>query len=532
MYIEPNSKIYICANVPIDERFDNTYLFNSRSEQIYYINNYYIATFDKYSYQRIGRGYLKVEAKADDLYGANYMTFQNTAYGDKWFFAFIKSVDYINDNVTQINYEIDPVQTWMFDWTLGQCFVEREHSATDAIGDNLVPETINFGEYMYSYPVMSSTLNQNLIVLWCTCREDFANSGGYFGGGCFSGLYPVYKNSDDEYFDLNLAGAQRCMAWINDLQQRPLLTDAIKCAVIAPKFLYTMSTPLVEHFAKHQNLQRINRDGTTSNTHNNKCQCYPYNFLYVTNNHGKSAVYPYEYFGTPQGGIATDVYFQIYGDEMQNPSLLLTPVEYKGMQLNYDEAIELGGYPQVAFNVDAFMAWLAQSASTLGLTTLAGASYLASPYIPTNESLAGGSVENISNFSNVATQYMVMRTLASGVTAMLQPPQSRGTQGSSVQLANGIQTYLFINKHIRPEFATIVDDYFDMFGYACHRVKIPNISLRQSWNYVKTIGCEIGGNIPADDLAKLKNIFDNGIRFWHQNKIIGDYTQDNSIPTP
>jgi hypothetical protein len=74
--------------------------------------------------------------------------FRNTAYGNKWFYAFLDSADYINDNCSEINCTIDVMQTWAFDYTFGDCFVEREHSITDEIGDNIIPEDFNIGEYI------------------------------------------------------------------------------------------------------------------------------------------------------------------------------------------------------------------------------------------------------------------------------------------------------------------------------------------------------------------------------------------------
>ena len=72
-------------------------------------------------------------------------------------------------------------------------------------------------------------------------------------------------------------------------------------------------------------------------------------------------------------------------------------------------------------------------------------------------------------------------------------------------------------------------DYFDMFGYATHRVKIPNRSIRPHWNYVKTNGCVLRGNAPADDVRKICTIYDDGITFWKNGDEIGNYSLDNSV---
>ena len=80
---------------------------------------------------------------------------------------------------------------------------------------------------------------------------------------------------------------------------------------------------------------------------------------------------------------------------------------------------------------------------------------------------------------------------------------------------------------ISAEYAKIIDDYFDMFGYAKKKKKIPNTSIRPHWNYVKTNGCVLSGNSPADDVRKICGIYDNGITFWKNASEIGNYSLDN-----
>ena len=90
-------------------------------------------------------------------------------------------------------------------------------------------------------------------------------------------------------------------------------------------------------------------------------------------------------------------------------------------------------------------------------------------------------------------------------------------------------TFLFYHRHITAQFARIIDEYFDMYGYALHRVAIPNVQARKRWTYVKTIGCAVVGTMPADDMRKIQQIFDNGVRFWRNPSEVGNYSLDNSL---
>jgi hypothetical protein len=88
---------------------------------------------------------------------------------------------------------------------------------------------------------------------------------------------------------------------------------------------------------------------------------------------------------------------------------------------------------------------------------------------------------------------------------------------------------------IRPEYAEIIDNYFSCFGYAIHKVKVPDITSRQQWNYIKTKGCTIKKNVennkavPMEAERAICAIFDKGITFWHNPYNIHNYNLNNPI---
>lgn len=94
-----------------------------------------------------------------------------------------------------------------------------------------------------------------------------------------------------------------------------------------------------------------------------------------------------------------------------------------------------------------------------------------------------------------------------------------GYQKQSIQI---FSTYT-----IKSQFAERLDKYFDMFGYKTNKIKIPNLNNRPTWNYVKTIGANIEGFIPQNDLSEIISLFDNGITLWHVASKFLDYSQNN-----
>lgn len=110
-------------------------------------------------------------------------------------------------------------------------------------------------------------------------------------------------------------------------------------------------------------------------------------------------------------------------------------------------------------------------------------------------------------------------TLAGGSLAAAMDMRSMGT-GLAIW---GIQ--------MQPAYERLVkiDQYFDMFGYAVNSVKVPELTSRQYWNYVKTVNADVRGTMPSQARQDIKDLLDRGIRFWHDPDKMGNYSYHNSI---
>ena len=142
-YISPNSEIVLCIDVPLDNSYDHTITFASLSAQQTYFASKAYKTLTANSYQRTMSGHLRIECSMGEAVHCNYMYFKNTSFENKYFYAFITGWEYVNNITTEITYELDVFQSFHSDMHIKACFVEREHSNTDAIGDNLVPENLD-----------------------------------------------------------------------------------------------------------------------------------------------------------------------------------------------------------------------------------------------------------------------------------------------------------------------------------------------------------------------------------------------------
>lgn len=559
-YVTPNSDLHILQGVPLDKDYNNTLLVSTSSEQYQQFSAYIKYTFNNLSYQRVGRKAVRVNRIADDLYCCNYMMFRNTSYGSKWFYAFVDSVNYINDNCTEIEYTIDVMQTYLLDYYVGDCFIEREHSKTDVVGDNRIDENVELGTYIYE---QKSRFIDTLTGLDSQYAYIFATSLNLEGSTPSTDFVddPQRKGPVGPYIYnevitgvqyaaglLRYSGANTNLLTIlsHVIQHRP---DTIMSLHLLPVafinyssvdgngwLLINTSTSNIEYPVKPATWTIGAKDTSTLGTYtpkNKKLLTYPYNYMLITNNEGSSIQWRYEDF--PAGNIVAELQTNISPDSV----VRCAPRNYKGLYVNLNESIVMSGYPLGSYSEGAYETWFAQHSNSMFASLTAGLANSAMSAFKT----AMGASPNPSQSLNSLLQ--VGSTIAMVKDMETLPATVRGNiQAGDVNIASDNKTFVAYHAHIRPEFARIIDDYFTKFGYACHRVKSPIVYsepryMRPYWNYLKTSGCMVhsygsgtgGLGVPAEAEKEIAKIHDNGITFWSSLANIGDYTLDNS-PRP
>lgn len=559
MYIAPNTNIRILKDVPLEPSYENTLYFSSLSAQTNYFSSKAKYTLTQNTYQRVNRGVIRVGIKADNLYDCNYVMFQNAGYGNKWFYAFILKVEFVNNTTADIYFGVDVMQTYAFDYTLKECMIERQHSESDEIGDNLVPEGLETGEYVRENITNIESLKPNSIVIAVAANDvgdDFY--GGYFNG-TYSGInYLAFPNTPE--------GADLCKKKL-----KMLVNGAGKADSIVSLFL--MPEDMVGKDGSELTVKRFLLSGDNPKSfngyipRNNKLFTDPYSFLVVSTRTGNGTVYNWEYFS--RGSAEDDYVFYYFGDTTPNPSVWLTPLNYKGLAVNDDESCVMTGFPQVAYNIDTYRAWLAQSggvvamnAMTAGYSTYAKTNAVAENAAAANMSATIKAQQASANFAQTLSAAnaakatatsaaaaeagtaaasaaaavgpavigaVALSVLGAVITHARMPTVAKGIQSSMVWAGRKAMTFYFDHAHITKQFAEIIDGYFDMYGYAQHKIAIPNRNVRRHWTYVKTVGCALVGSMPGDDMRKIQEIFDAGIRFWNNPNEVGDYSLDNSL---
>lgn len=573
MYIEPNSKIYILKDVPLDVTFDHTMWWANKEAQTSGFMSKIKYRFTEQSYQRATKNSIRVEILCDRLYDCNYIMFQNTSFSNKWFYAFITNLNYLGNDVTEITYQIDPIQTWFFEFELAESFVIREHSETDDIGDNVMPEAVPMGDYIHTPPVMLSPEREWVAVVVYTGNP---STGGITASppGIYNGAMHQAKVKI-----LDLSSADDMSEFVTTLNALSIFnnTDAVADVYMLPKKYVAVKYDVLNETAWNEAATEISgvlRDCTghlakpTLGTYtpvNNKLYTYPYTKIVITNNQGETKDYKYElwhdYDLSPNGRR-----YELNVVGVVNPSVIFRPMMY-GVPYKYageipsenvdslyawDDGIMLSNFPHCTWATSDYAAKIVQAGMGAALAGLTGGGSMA---------VAGGAIAgaakdpgtgvatvpnnslnrplNRSNSQKIdplegwtpPKEFKLSANDVSVLSSYIAPALS-GTHNavmadSNLQYAAHKFGFSMEQHFIRPEYAKMIDDYFTAFGYATNRLKKPNISSRPHWNYVRTSNCRILGTMPSDDENVICDIFNHGITFWKHLDEVGNYGLDN-----
>ena len=159
MAITPQTNVRL-LKCPLNINNKHQINFSSVSAQTTYFQSLPSIEIDECKYIRKDN-IIRFPAHIDDIIEYNYVMYQNENYSNKWFYAYIIDMTYKADNLTYITIGTDVWQTWQFDLTFKESFVEREHvlKSDDKYNTNLEPEGLEFGE-----PQIQQVTNLNMLI--------------------------------------------------------------------------------------------------------------------------------------------------------------------------------------------------------------------------------------------------------------------------------------------------------------------------------------------------------------------------------
>jgi hypothetical protein len=430
---------------------------------------------------------------------------------------------YINDNYTDVEFAVDPLQTFMFDITIKPSFIEREHTNNDAVGSNIIPENIELGDYVSTGGASKWVYDKDST--WYVVAVSKLVNG--FEGKTYAPTGAVLPDGL-YYIGVKHPENVRTIAKCYDKEKA---SDAIYAVFVVPATCYYLSSfenitldiggsyvslecslrPNI-WFSYDQELTAPSGLAGSYVPRNNKLLTFPFRYLQASNNAGQVTTYKYEDF------TSSTMTFQLSYALGVGGNGRVAPANYKGRSMNWDEGINLGKLPVGSWNTDPYTNWLTQNGVNMAIDSVANTLKIAGGVTTGNPAGVTSGLFGIAN------------TVAQVYEHSLEPPITKGNVcNGDVNYAKSLTEIHFNYMSIKPQYARIADDFFDMFGYATHRVKVPNKAHRQNWWYTKTIDANITGNVPNDYMNQIKGAYNNGITFWRNPSNFLNYGVSNGI---
>ena len=538
MVIVPNSKIVLLKS-PLKLDNYNQITFSNATAQYNYFYNLNKLECNEATYVRKD-GVIRFPTHAElndslptfeDLLEYNYCMYQNTSYDNKWFYAFITNIKYSSNGMSEITIETDTFQSWQFDLSYMDSFIEREHVSNDTIGTHTIPEGLDTGEYTNLEKIKFGIGSCHAVV--CTSEDPFRQSGSY--------PYNVINSipSGLHYFVVGDFTSVNFIGWLTNWAAQKSDLSLIQSVFMVPDSMtgydsspgssywsYALNEGGLSYAPYHKLSTNISGsinlgDSTISKPYssidgytpkNNKLYCWPYNFLIIDNNGGSCHEYRYEDFS------GSNCVFSTKGDITPGCSIKTIPTNYKNISYNYSESINGIKLPIGSWQGDVYTNWLTQNAVNLGVN------------VATSSAGIIGGVASKNAAAGVSGMLGIASTIGSIYEHSRIPNQVYGNQNSGdVTYSDGESTFTAYKRTIKSEYCRIIDNFFTLYGYKVNRLATPNIHKRSNWDYIKCIDVNIEGNVPEKDLDKIRSLFNNGCTFWHTTSYYLDYSRTNSI---
>lgn len=512
-----------------------------------------------------------VDENADvlDNAGVNYCRFINGDFdASRYIYAFVDDIEYVAPQTSRLHIRTDCWMTWFDRIIPNQCFVEREHVAVDTPFINSLPENIGTGELIryQTQRLLGDNISNdedNWIAAFNVIGDpDEMQLGSYLGvvsvGGIISGTYWYGVALDDvmlftKYLTensgtiLSVSLIPKISSWINDGEDITISGVNVHVYhlrdITSAEWGYDGSITINagdgsagwSGSAGTVNDITINLNNyinSFKDTFNNcKLLCYPYTAWEIFTYDGSSTtLLPQDNTARLMGGtFAVKGVDTIVGGATPSETFVVGIDTGSSTEIAPFATQSFSGFPTIAVTVDAYAQFVARNANSLKFQKDVAVRDGTFKLINSTADMVKNGVDGdlmggLNSFKNIISAGDQIDSIDAKMSDMKAAPDSVAGHASdgSLFMLNRLGIFFAIKRQ-NSSILYAADSYFDRYGYAVKETKTPQWNSRSKFNYIKTGGANIGGQIPKSDKDTINQLLDTGMTVWHNAADYGTF---------
>ena len=577
-----STKIELFSNLSFP--LDNSHVrrFASLSTQTAYFDSLPKTTLENFVYTRVDNYdfTFNVTGKIQGSQQWGYMRLKNLFDGNRWYYCFITKVEYVDDNTVKVYGSLDFYQTYVFDMTILESLVERQHERLYQSNGlpvlNTVDEGLDYGlEYqtVYNKSLRVGSLYYLVIVSTKKIGNTESRETINFVGmptPLYFYIIPYFYSSNYTYVDITYDGRTYRTPRLEEIMEELKGSEEIVNSIVS-LYVTTNCGLDIEQYLTGDTLNIPTNDkfdcvGKVINN-NPLYLISPYN---VKTYQRTDINIPNKYNNVPnykESKLKMSPYTMIVLSDMKGNMIEIKPEFISGSNINVRVQGSIGNESKVGYYVSNYLSptearekiLIDSTPNNIPILTDATADYIQGNQnsINAQKSLADSNrwVDIGSSVVNAIPLMMTPVTaplgIAQATTGIAQaenrryndlkmlnakkkdidnlPPNAQNMSGNtSYEWGNGLQSPQIYIKTVTPEYEKKLTDFFHMYGYQINELRIPNTYTRTHFNYVKCQSLNVRSGMNREIILRFKSIFENGVTLWHTNDI-QNYNVSNEV---
>lgn len=544
----PITTVQLMNNVPLFPDNTNQIYFDNATHQNQYFTSRVYKTSNNLTYQRDYQVYALQAEYDNTITSCNYLRYRNNNYGNKWFYAFITSIRYVNPNTVYIDFILDAYQTFMFDITWKDCFIERSHVRDDTLGAHTLDEGIHVGnryskEVNVSWPgtdVFAGNVNV-VPIIFLAAAYVFPSSGDPTERIITSNVQGTPTTLAVWFPNFDVIGTAPLfqMQQFLKLLQNSSKSNAIVASVAIPEHIARGTWNMMKgiegaitevqadpkaiesgaylQISIQQFVDSVNATLTLTplmsyTPRNKKLYCYPFTYFVLSSNQGENVTIKTEWLPEtqpPVGDPDRELKLSLSANISPDSSYFCKVTNANSTSRTL--TCTMAQLPQVATASSTYANWLAGHMASITSGILAnGLQIFGGTAATVSGAGASAGIGGITSGVNG-----IIGTIGNLIDAEKMPASLNSSGGSTGNAAINNRRFSLYQQVLNPDMYASIDQFFDMYGYKVNMNGTPDFYCRAYWQYFKIPIVNITGNVPAEYMNQIKSTFQNGVTLWN-----------------